>query len=90
MNKKIVLNALWVVPVVLFAALSLNSIVAQSASAPAFSWAYPNPATSAPLAYPNPSVSPTPSILPPPKPSEAAQKALEYTDVVGSQWQGRK
>jgi len=63
---------------VLFAALSLNSIVAQSASAPAFSWAYPNPATSVPLAYPNPSVSPTPSILPPPKPSEAAQKALEY------------
>lgn len=78
MNKKIALNALWVVPIVLLAALSINSIAAQSASSPVSSSAYPPPATSASLAYPPPSASPTPITLPPPKLSEAAQKALEY------------
>lgn len=78
MNTKNILNALWVISVVLFVAFSIKSIVAQSASLPASSSAYPPPSASISYAYPPPSVNPTPAMLPVPKTSEAAQKALEY------------
>ena len=78
MNKKIALNALWLLPLVLFTALSINSIAAQSAASPISGLAYPPPATpNSPVVYPPPSASPTPVTLPQ-KPSAEAQKALEY------------
>lgn len=77
MNKKIALNVLWLLPLVLITALSINSIIAQGAASPVLSWAYPPPGTSLPIVYPPPSPSSTPGSLPQ-KPSEAAQKALDY------------
>lgn len=71
-------KALWGIPVLVLVALSINSIATQSDSSAVLNSAYPAPATSVFSAYPPPSVSPTPAVLPAPKTSAAAQKALEY------------
>ena len=55
MNKKIIINVLWLLPFVLLTALSINSIAVQGASSPVSVWvAYPPPATPDSLAYPPP------------------------------------
>ncbi len=79
MNKTSILNALWIVPVVLFTAFVINSIAVRDASSLTLSSAYPPPPTTAyRSAYPPPSVSPTPITPMLPKQSDAARKALEY------------
>jgi len=78
MNKRNVITVLWVIPVLLFSALSINSISAQDTFSTLSNGAYPPPENLASIAYPPPWVSPTQIMLPPPNSSEAAQKALEY------------